>query len=332
MSSLASSDWQRRGFLKGLACCTALPMAACRRQGSDEKVPVEAYVWSGIGFGIGMSMELFGVDRVLGESLGQRCQQEIAALENAFSLYLENSELSRLNRERVLRQPSPLFRDLLTRAIDLESRTLGFYQPAIHGAWQWLAAHQYRIDARDQAEWQRHGAAADGRYIEQAADGSIRLTHPLTQLSMNAIGQGYLADRVAQLLEGAGVKHALLHLGETYAIGHHPDGRMWKLAVMGTAVDGETDLVGEMEFADAGLAVSANEATRVLIDPVGACLQQRDRVAAVVSGEGAAIADAFATAFAVAPRERWEALAVELKRLGQSQVKVWESNQLAFSA
>ena len=330
MSSLASSTWQRRGFLKGLACAV-LPVAACRRQGADEK-PMEAYGWSGIGFGIGMSMEFFGVDRALGDSLGQRCQQEIAAHEDAFSLYLEHSELSRLNRERVLRQPSPLFRDLLTRAIDLESKTLGFYQPAIHGAWQWLVAHQYRIEDQDKAAWQRHCAAADCRYIELAADGSIRLTHPLTQLSMNAIGQGYLADRVAQLVVGAGVKQALLHLGETYAIGRHPDGRMWNLAVTGTAVGGEADLVGEMAFADAGLAVSANEATRVLIDPVGACLQQRDRVAAVVSGEGAAIADAFATAFAVAPKESWEALGIQLKRLGQSQVKVWEANQLAFSA
>lgn len=331
MRLLASSVWQRRGFLKGLACAV-LPMAACRRQGVDDKVSTEDYGWSGIGFGIGMSMELFGVDRALGDSLGQRCEQEIALLENAFSLYLEDSELSRLNRERVLRQPSPVFKDLLKRAIDLESRTLGFYQPAIHGAWQWLAAHQYRIEAQDMAAWQRHCAAADCRYIEQAADGSIRLTHPLTQLSMNAIGQGYLADRVAQLVMKAGVKHALLHLGETYAIGRHPDGRMWNLAVMGTSVDGERDGVGEIQLADAGLAVSANETTRVLIDPVGACLQQHDRVAAVVSGEGATIADAFATAFAVAPRENWEAFGVQLKRLGQSQVKVWEANQLAFSA
>jgi len=327
----ASDVWPRRGFLKGLACAV-LPMAACRRRASDEKLSTEDCGWSGIGFGIGMSMELFGVDAALGESLGQRCQQEIALLENAFSLYLENSELSRLNRERVLRQPSPIFMDLLKRAIDLESKTLGFYQPAIHGAWQWLAAHQYRIGTQDKATWQRHCAAADCRYIEQTDDGSIRLTHPLTQLSMNAIGQGYLADRVAQLLMKAGVKHALLHLGETYAIGYHTDGRLWNLAVMGTAVDGETDLVGEVEFADAGLAVSANESPRVLIDPVGACLQQRDRVAAVVSGEGATIADAFATALAVAPREHWEALGIQLKRLGQSQVKVWEENQLAFSA
>jgi len=331
MITFRSSAWQRRGFLKGLAC-SVLPLAACRRQAADVKPLSGFYEWSGIGFGIGMSMELHGVDSALGELLGQRCQQEIASLENAFSLYLENSELRRLNRDRVLGKPSPVFKDLLTRAIAVESRTLGFYQPAIHGAWQWLAAHQYRIEVQDKAEWQRYCAASDCRYIEQAADGSIRLTHPLIQLSMNAIGQGYLADRVAQVLVESGVKHALLHLGETYAIGRHPDGRVWNLAVMGTAVDGETDLVGEMEFADAGLAVSANEATRVLIDPVGGCLQQRDRVAAVVSGEGATIADAFATAFAVAPRESWEALGVQLKHLGQSQVKVWEANRLAFSA
>jgi thiamine biosynthesis lipoprotein len=307
-----------------------LPLAACVLPKRTKDRQVGWYSWEGIGFGIDMSMEIHGVDEAEGEALGRECSEEIAALEQAFSLYLADSELSRFNRERVLKSPSPVFRDLFERAISLQARTLGFYQPAIHGAWQWLERHGFRTDA-DEAGWKEVMAAASLDPVGRMRDGGIRITHPLTAVSMNAVGQGYLADRVATRLRKAGVKRALLHLGETVAIGRHPSGRNWRLAVMGTAVDGQADTVGDVELADAGLAVSANEPSRVLIDPVHACLQRRHRVAAVVSAEGATVADAFATAFAVAPQEYWKPLARSLAKGGEAQVKIWEDNRRAYS-
>lgn len=316
----------RRGFLTCLGAAM-LPAAACRRATeTDDLRKGGVYHWSGIGFGIGMSMEIHGVDEAAGEKLADGCRGIIASLEQAFSLYLEDSELSRLNRERALENPSDDFLDLLDRALALEKRTLGYYQPAIHGAWRWLQDHDFKI--HDEAAWRDQCAAASTRYLERGGDGSLRLTNPLTQLSMNAIGQGYLADRVAALIRRAGVTSALLHLGETFGIGRHPSGRAWKLAVTGTGAD--ADLIGDMEIEDAGLAVSANEEGRLLIDPMDCRLQRHDRVAAVVSSGGAAVADAFATAFAVAPAEHWPELAANLRDHEPATVRVWQDNQLVF--
>jgi thiamine biosynthesis lipoprotein len=304
-----------------------MPVLGCKRKtDAGEYRESGVYHWSGIGFGIGMSMEIHGVDEAAGEKLADHCRGIIASLEQAFSLYLEDSELSRLNRERALENPSDDFLDLLDRALALEKRTLGYYQPAIHGAWRWLQDHEFKI--HDEAAWRDQCAAASARYLERGEDGSLRLTNPLTRLSMNAIGQGHLADRVAAVIRRAGVSSALLHLGETVGIGTHPSGRPWKLAVTGTGAD--ADLIGEMELEDAGLAVSANEEGRLLIDPVDGCLQRHDRVAAVVSASGAAVADAFATAFAVAPPGRWPELAANLRDDGPATVRVWQANRLAF--
>jgi thiamine biosynthesis lipoprotein len=148
---------------------------------------------------------------------------------------------------------------------------------------------------------------------------------------MNAIAQGFLADTVAGRLRSAGVKSALLQLGESYAIGRHPEGRRWRLAIMGTPVNGETDLVGNVEFSDAGLAVSANDATRIVIDPVANTVRRQARVAAVVSREGAAVADAYATAFAAAPEQRWPDLGRTLNNVPGSQVHIWVENEPRFS-
>lgn len=322
----------RRGFLKQLgASCLGLPLGACgwHRRGDSERENLGIYQWSGIGFGIDMSMEIHGVGESFGEMLGRECEQMIGRLEAAFSLYQENSELSRLNRQRVLAEPSDVFAALVDLSLSLERRTLGYFQPAIHGVWEWLVAHDFSIDPGLNAEWQRLCGAARGHHVQSRADGALCLTHPLTRLSMNAIGQGYLADCVAAILRRKGVRRALLHLGETYAIGDHPDGRAWKLAVMGSGE--EAGLVGTMELIDAGLAVSTNEPDRLLVDPVNASLLRRNRVAAVVSSEGAAVADAFATAYAVAPESRWRDLTRELTRMASAEVRVWSGGELVFN-
>ncbi len=319
--------FSRRRFLAAISAA-ALPLAACRSRkpvASLSEAPGD-YLWTGIGFGIEMSMEIFGVTAPEGERLGSLCEQCIREMEQAFSLYQDDSELSVLNRERILPRPSPLFRGLLETAVRLQGRTFGYYQPAIHGAWLWLEKHGDARDLDGDPEWNELCAASDLRFLEAAADGPVRLTHPLTQLSMNAIAQGFLADQVAGRLRAEGVTSALLHLGESYAIGRHPEGRLWNLAVTG-----EADVVGHIEFADAGLAVSARDAARLLIDPVARTVGRQARVAAIVSSEGAAVADAFATAFAVAPENQWPRLADALKQAAGSQIRVWVENGLRFT-
>ena len=123
-----------------------------------------------------------------------------------------------------------------------------------------------------------------------------------------------------------------MHLGETYGIGGHPEGRDWSLAVMGTPVDGEIDLVGAVDFSDAGLAVSAHDLTRKLVNPNTGGILHHDRVVAVTSSEGATTADAFATAFAVAePNDRGE-LFKSLSTKRHAAVKIWEQNKQVFES
>ena len=59
--------------------------------------------------------------------------------------------------------------------------------------------------------------------------------------------------------------------------------RDWSLAVMGTPEGGRNRSRGHrIEFADAGLAVSAHDATRKLVNPATGEVMQYDRVVAVI--------------------------------------------------
>jgi thiamine biosynthesis lipoprotein len=330
-----STEWccTRRRMIAGAFASLLFP--ACRR-GPEKKAPssidLGLYRWSGIGFGIEMSMEIHGVNREDGERMGGLCEGIIAKLEQAFSLYRSDSELSVLNRERALAKPSPIFAELVDLSAVMEQRTLSYYQPAIHGAWQWMLARGDLDGLEADAKWQDLCAASRMEFLSRESDGALRLTNPLTQLSMNAIGQGFLADQVAGELRKLGVTSALLELGETYAIGKHPVGRPWKLAVAGSVADDADAVPAEIELIDAGLAVSASDLDHLLIDPVSRQVRRHNRVVAVVSQEGAAAADAFATAFAVAPPEVWQQLASNLERGGSSRVRIWEEHKQVFDS
>jgi thiamine biosynthesis lipoprotein len=137
----------------------------------------------------------------------------------------------------------------------------------------------------------------DYRGIEIGA-AAVRLARPGMAVTLNGIAQGYITDRVAELLAEAGMPHALVDAGELRALGDGPDGAPWRVAVAHPATPVRT-----IGLAGAAIATSAGRGSpftadgRVhhILDPrTGAC-PPPDRAASVIA-PGATAADALATA------------------------------------
>lgn len=63
-------------------------------------------------------------------------------------------------------------------------------------------------------------------------DGAVRKTHHDLTLDLCGIAKGYALDEIANLLRREGVTSALIELGgEVTAIGEHPIGRAWQVAI-----------------------------------------------------------------------------------------------------
>jgi thiamine biosynthesis lipoprotein len=52
-----------------------------------------------------------------------------------------------------------------------------------------------------------------------------------TAVTLNGIAQGYITDKVVDLLRAEGIDHSVVDMGETRVIGTHPDGRPWDVAI-----------------------------------------------------------------------------------------------------
>jgi thiamine biosynthesis lipoprotein len=181
----------------------------------------------------------------------RRCFQEARRLESVFSRFDPRSELSRVNAAADAVDVGDDFARLLRRSLDLSLASDGAFDVtvgALTEAWR-------RGDVPDAAVRASVGAAhvtLDG--------GRVRLD-PGSRLDFDGIAKGYAVDACVRLLRDAGVRAALINLGESsvYALGAPRGGSYWQLALRGIHPD---EAVGTLRLHDQAASISATFGAR----------------------------------------------------------------------
>jgi len=141
----------------------------------------------------------------------------------------------------------------------------------------------------------------------------IAFARPGMAVTLNGIAQGYITDRVAELLRRAGVDDVLVDLGETRGLGRHPSGRPWRVGLADPRDPART--AREIDITDQAVATSGGYGTRFdpagryhhLFDPATGRSSRRCLSVSVVASR-ATVADGAATALAVMPIARAQGL------------------------
>ncbi|MBE6564643.1 MAG: FAD:protein FMN transferase [Ruminococcaceae bacterium] len=88
---------------------------------------------------------------------------------------------------------------------------------------------QYRIPSADELT----SALADSGYDKLTVQGNAVCTNSGVQLDIGAVAKGYISDRLRALLKEEGISSAIVSLGgNVTAIGSHPDGGDWTVAIL----------------------------------------------------------------------------------------------------
>lgn len=236
-----------------------------------------------------------------GEWLAARAFEEIERLERIFSLYREDSELTRLNRDGFLTLPSFDLLECLGVCSAVHRATVGAFDPTIQSLWSYLAAIHASGGEVEHEELERRRALV-GFPLVQFNEAGVRYRKPQMAMTMNGVAQGYIADKVAELLRSEGLTDLLVNTGELRALGAAPgeDGRGWKI----TLQDGEAFLPDPVQLRNRALATSAPLGTAFdrdgqvshILDPKTGLPVQTTRRIVSVSANSAALADALSTA------------------------------------
>jgi FAD:protein FMN transferase len=290
------------GVFASLAGLAALPRAS----GS-----AFALEWKGAALGAEARIALWHNDRAAASRAIESCVAEIERLEHEFSLYRSSSALARLNRDGRLEAPSLDMRRLLQEAQRFGDLTGGAFDVTVQPLWSLYAEHFSTTSPDPPTSIDAALALIDYRAIDIAA-ARIAL-RPGMAVTLNGIAQGYITDRVADLLRSSGFDHVLVDAGEMRALSGRGDGRPWRIALDHPA-PAAVDLDDCALATSSGLRApfSADGRLHHLIDPTSGGCPDPARTVSVLA-PSATVADALATALCLLPPEHRGAV---LRRIG----------------
>ncbi|SDO30884.1 thiamine biosynthesis lipoprotein [Methylobacterium phyllostachyos] len=184
---------------------------------------------AGLAFGTTVALTAAGSDAAAIEAALMDGFAAMRAVEAAASLFRPDSDLSRLNRDGVLDAPDPHLVVLLRFALALAAETAGAFDPTVQPLWPIWAGAATRGGRPDGGTLGDALGRIGWRRVRLEPD-RIVLT-PGTALTLNALIQGYAADRVIAALRERGIGDAFVDTGEFGASGTHPDGTPWRLGL-----------------------------------------------------------------------------------------------------
>ncbi|MCK4860581.1 MAG: FAD:protein FMN transferase [Rhodobacteraceae bacterium] len=208
----------RRRFLSIVAGAVALPVIGARASANVAQ-------WHGIALGAEAQIILDhpDADRLIASAVA-----EIKRLESIFSLYQTDSQLTRLNRDSVLENPAFEMIELLSICSALNARTSGAFDPTVQTLWSTYAEAYATGVAPDAGSIEKAMSVTGWRHVQYSAQ-RISFDRAGVRLTLNGIAQGFIADKVTNLLRDNGVSNVLVNTGEIVASGTAPSGDEWRV-------------------------------------------------------------------------------------------------------
>src|SRR5215469_12904225 len=226
------SMFSRRRVITILGAVTGLPPLLSRDQ-SRSATPLHR--WQGTALGSPSYILLHHPDSRAAERAVAQCVAEIERLEQAFSLYRDDSEIVRLNCHGHLEAPSHDLLALLSECQRFSELSGGAFDVTVQPLWNVYAAHFFGSERPSpQGPEPRAIGQALALVDWQGVDVTCRriaMAQPGMGLTLNGIAQGYLTDRIVDILRANGCDRVLADMGrsEIRLVGHRPDGQAWRI-------------------------------------------------------------------------------------------------------
>ncbi|MFN4008390.1 MAG: FAD:protein FMN transferase [Pannonibacter sp.] len=287
----------RRRFLT-ISAATSLCGLATSLPGSVSAAADNLSTWRGTALGAETRITFAHPQA---ERMMRSVRAELQRLEAIFSLYRTDSALARLNRDGLLSAPPQELVDCLAIAGAIHWATEGAFDPTIQPLWAtYAAAHASgRKPSYDDITTALQPVGWSGVDVDTQA---IRLNKAGAALTLNGIAQGYIADRIAALLQSEGLTDVMINTGELRALGGQPGGRDWDVTLAGDR--------GSTRLRDLALATSAPLGTAFdqagitghILDPRTGRPAAAGWTQVSVTAPSAAVADGLSTAFCLMSR------------------------------
>lgn len=217
----------RRKFLLGAAAGAALLGTGYAARQFISRTSVARTSWA---LGANVSLTVIGLRETAANRALDAAFAEIETVEQTMSLYLPDSQLSQLNRERVIQRPHPYLLTVLQSAAQTSQQTDGAFDISVQPLWNLYSAAKRNGTSPTAAELDAVQQKIDWRKVE-FNQREVRLHDPIEAITLNGLAQGFALDRALAALVAHGATSALIDTGEIGSLGVKAPGDAWTMGI-----------------------------------------------------------------------------------------------------
>ncbi len=289
----------RRKFLRISAISLGLSLSSNQLFATNR----EKITWRGIALGAQADMTLFHKNKSYAKESLAICIDEVKRLEKIFSLFDKNSSISELNKKGFLKNPPKELLEVLKFAHSISQNTNGAFDVTVQPLWIEHAKFFKQSDGSDIDKLKKRIKKAKKlvSYKKLLIDEKeISFKQKNMQITLNGIAQGYITDRITNILKQRGFTNVLIDLGEINSIGGYNEKRDWNIATPYLKNVQYIKLNNSAVASSGGYGTKFNEKYHHLFDTKTGT-SANYITAVTVKAPNAMLADALATAIYVMP-------------------------------
>jgi len=271
--------------------------------------------WSGKSLGSNSSITIYTKDEKYAKKSIKEALEEVNRLENIFSLFRNNSEIVKLNKNGFLNNPQKEFIELLNFAKKISKLSDGYFDVTVQNLW--IAYSKFSNNEELlKDELQKRKKLISWKNIQISKE-RISFKKTGVKITLNALAQGFITDKISTFFKQKGLENVLVNFGEFRSLGRPSENRDWRLSINNTK--------NIISLKDLAVSTSASFGTRFnkkyhhLFNPKNSLSANSNESISVVA-TSAALADALSTTLAIMPKEKREAFIQNF-----SNIKVYSS-------
>jgi thiamine biosynthesis lipoprotein len=296
----------RRKFLKISAISISIPFASNVLLANN----LDKTTWEGKALGANANMTLFHKNPDYSKETIDICINEVRRLEKVFSLFDKDSDISILNKQGFINNPPIELVEILQFAHTLSKNTNGAFDVSVQPLWNVHEKFFKNNNTQDIKKFKQSIKKAKKlvsyKNIYINTD-KISFKQEKMKITLNGIAQGYITDKITDILRQKGFKNVLVDLGEINSIGGYDDKRDWNIATPYLNDRKHITLNNMAVASSGGYGTKFNEMYHHLFDTKTGTSANYSK-AVTVTAKSAMLADALSTAIYVMPTKKSEKL------------------------
>ena len=188
--------------------------------------------WTGTVLNNNVSLEIHSNEGKNNSLIYSQINSFIKQADDIFNLQNLDSEIVRLNKNKILQNPSPYLIEVIKKSQILSEQTNGNFDITVQPLWNYYYSH-FILNGR--SNFPDDKALKDIKksinWQNVVIENSNIILKNNASITLNGIAQGWITDKVVEIINKNNIKNTLVDFGETFASGSYESKRPWNIEI-----------------------------------------------------------------------------------------------------